>query len=130
MTMPPPPGDDPEREEPAAFRPPFEAVPEVERLRQMAQVVYILLLAGLVVGVTYLVAVVMAYVYRDDAPPWLRSHFTYQIRTFWIGLGLTVLGGLLTLVLVGWVVLLAAVVWLIVRCAKGLKAIGEHRAIG
>jgi len=28
----------------------------------------------------------MAYVNRADAPDWVRSHYRFQIRTFWIGL--------------------------------------------
>jgi uncharacterized membrane protein len=86
-----------------------------------ARVVYILYLVGIVVGLTALVGVVMAYVNRSDAPAWLASHYELQIRTFWIGLLYLLVGGLLAVVVVGYLVLLFWLVWLIVRCAKGMK---------
>lgn len=53
-----------------------------------------------------LVGVVMAYVNRGDAPEWLRAHYRYQIRTFWIG-GLCMLIGVLpSLVFIGYFILL------------------------
>ncbi|MXZ09042.1 MAG: hypothetical protein F4Y79_06295, partial [Gemmatimonadetes bacterium] len=48
-----------------------------------AKIVYILYLAELVVGITGLIGVIMAYVNRSDAPEWLASHYRFQIRTFW-----------------------------------------------
>ena len=86
-----------------------------------ALIVYILYLVGIVVGLTALVGAVMAYVNRSDAPAWLASHYEFQIRTFWIGLLYLVVGTLLTYVLVGYLVLLFWLVWVILRCAKGMK---------
>jgi uncharacterized membrane protein len=90
-------------------------------------VIYVLYLLGLVVGVTSLVAVVMAYVYRGGGPEWTASHYRFQIRTFWIGLLYGVAGLVLAFILIGWLVLAFALVWMIVRCVKGLKfaAAGE-----
>jgi uncharacterized membrane protein len=88
-------------------------------------VVYILYLVGLVVGITSLIGVIMAYVNRRDAPFWAQTHYQFQIRTFWIGLLYGVVGVLLTFVAIGVLVLLFAVVWLIVRCVKGLKFASE-----
>ena len=84
-------------------------------------VVYILYLVGLVVGITSLVGVVMAYVNRNDAPLWAQTHYRLQIRTFWIGLLYGLIGGVLTLAVIGFAVLVFVLVWLIVRCVKGLK---------
>lgn len=92
-------------------------------------VVYVLHLAGLVTGgLTSLVAVVIAYVYRGNGPAWLDEHYRYQIRTFWLGLLYFGVSGLLTLVLIGFLTWLAAVIWLVIRCVKGLKALNEKRA--
>lgn len=95
----------------------------------MALVIYILYLVGLVFGITFLVGVIMAYVNRGDAPDWLESHYTFQIRTFWIGLLLTVIGTLLALVVIGYLVLLFAVIWLIIRCAKGISLLNRRRQV-
>jgi uncharacterized membrane protein len=93
-----------------------------------ATVVYVLYLASLISGVTSIVGVVVAYLYRGKGADWLDSHFTFQIRTFWMLLLWTVVGGLLTIVLIGYLVLLGAAVWLIVRCVKGLQTLGRGEA--
>ena len=90
---------------------------------QNAKLVYILYLVGIVVGVTGIVGVVMAYINKDDAPDWLKSHYQFQIRTFWIGLLYFVVGILLTMVVIGIFILLFWCVWLIIRCVKGMKAL-------
>ena len=92
----------------------------------MVNVIYVLYLLALISGVTALIGVIMAYVYKDDGPEWLRSHYELQIRTFWMGLLIGVIGGVLTMVLIGVVVLLALAVWWIIRCVKGLRYAGER----
>ncbi|PMR78665.1 hypothetical protein C1H70_17005 [Halomonas urumqiensis] len=95
----------------------------------MPIVVYALLLAGIVTGgVTSLVGVVIAYVYRGKGPQWFDEHYRYQIRTFWIAVLYFAISGILTLVLIGFVTWLVSVVWLVVRCVKGLKSLNEKRA--
>jgi uncharacterized membrane protein len=86
-----------------------------------AKVIYILYLVSIIVGLTSLVGVVMAYIYRQDAPDWVRSHYRFQIRTFWIGLLYVVVGMLLTAAFIGFLILLFWLVWLIMRCVKGMQ---------
>jgi uncharacterized membrane protein len=88
--------------------------------RQMALVVYILFLVPFG-GLTHLVGLVLAYVTRDTAPDWLRSHYTFQIRTFWIGLLYFVISGLLCIIVIGVPLLAATTVWFVVRCALGIS---------
>ena len=83
----------------------------------------------MVVGVTPLIGLVMAYVARPEAEAWLQTHYTYQIRTFWIGLLYGAIGMLLMVVLVGFLVLLAEVIWFIVRSVKGLQALDRGKPI-
>jgi len=96
-----------------------------------AKLVYYLYLAGLVFGITGVVGVVMAYLERKDEsiPDWLKTHYTYQIKTFWIGAIFMIVGGLLALVFIGYFVLLAWVVWLVIRALKGMKALDKKEAI-
>lgn len=95
---------------------------------ESANIVYILYLASLLVGVTGIVGLVMAYVNRAGAPEWLQTHYRFQIRTFWIGL-LYVFIGLLTIILIIGVLWLGFVlIWFIVRCAKGMRAIARGEA--
>ncbi len=89
--------------------------------RDMARIIYVLYLCGLAAGITAIIGVVMAYVYRDTAPHWLKTHYQFQIRTFWIGLLYICVGCLLIFVLIGFLVLLFWVIWVIVRVVKGLR---------
>jgi uncharacterized membrane protein len=66
-----------------------------------AQIVYALYLVGLVVGITPIVGVIMAYVNRAEAPEWVQTHYRLQIRTFWIGLLYGLIGGLTCMIIVG-----------------------------
>ena len=93
-----------------------------------AKIVYILYLVGIIFGITGIIGVVMAYINRTDAPEWLQSHYQFQIRTFWIGALYMLIGVILTFVIVGYLVLLFWVVWLIVRCVKGMKSLDQKEA--
>ena len=94
--------------------------------RMMAMVIYILFLVPF--GVTHIVGLVMAYVSRDTAPDWLRSHYTFQIRTFWIGLLYFASACALCLLLIGFALLPVVVIWFIVRCALGLARLMRREA--
>lgn len=94
-----------------------------------AKIIYILYLVSILVGVTGIVGVVMAYIYKAEAPDWLQSHYQYQIRTFWISLLYVIISFLLTLVVIGFVLLFLVLIWWIVRCVKGLNALNNKQAI-
>lgn len=91
-------------------------------------VVYVLYLASLLVGVTALVGLIMAYVNVGDAPEPLKSHYRFQIRTFWLAVLYSFIGLVLALAVVGAFVFLFVAVWLIIRCVKGLKALDRGAA--
>lgn len=93
-----------------------------------AKIVYILYLVGIIFGIIGIVGVVMAYINRSDAPEWLRSHYQFQIRTFWIGALYMLIGVILAFVIIGYLVLLFWVIWLIVRCVKGMKSLEQKEA--
>lgn len=95
-----------------------------------ATLVYILYLVGLLVPVIpFIIGVVLAYMHRERMAGWLASHSEYQIRTFWMGLLYSFVSALLMIVLIGWLVYLAVVVWLVVRCVKGLQAVAREEPV-
>ncbi|MGS5089623.1 DUF4870 family protein [Hydrogenophaga sp. A37] len=99
-----------------------------EANKTLTMVIYALYASSILVGVTILVAIVMNYVKRDDvAGTWLESHFRWQIRTFWFGLLWSVLGVLSLVVVVGFAVLFANLVWFIYRIVKGWIRLNEGR---
>jgi uncharacterized membrane protein len=97
--------------------------------KQLVLVVYILYFVSYVVGITAVIGVVIAHVQVGQADPLLRSHYQFQIRTFWIGLLYLVVGLILCLIVVGFAVLLWWFVWTLVRCVKGVLALNENRPI-
>lgn len=97
--------------------------------RTMALIIYVLYCIGYFTGITAVIGVVLAYLQRRDAPEWLRSHYTYQIYTFWLGLAALVAGSLLTVVLIGFVILLLWFVWTAIRLAIGLSELHKGRPI-
>jgi uncharacterized membrane protein len=106
----------------------MEEEEKLKSLKTLAMVVYALQAAGFFVGLTWIVAVVMNYVKKDEvAGTWLESHFRWQIRTFWFGLLWGVVGGLLAIVVVGFAVLFAAAVWIIYRIVKGWLNLNDNK---
>lgn len=97
---------------------------------QLALVVYILYFTSYVIGITALVGVVIAHVQiGSTTDPMLRSHYQWQIRTFWIGILYFVIGVALCIVLIGIFVLLFWFIWTLVRTVKGVLALNENRPI-
>jgi len=94
-----------------------------------AKLIYILYLVGIIIGITGLVGVIMAYINRGDGPDWLDTHYQFQIRTFWIGLLYMVLGSLLLVYIIGYFIWLFWLIWLIVRCVKGMKQLDKGEAV-
>ena len=52
----------------------------------LALIVYILYLVGFLTGVSAVVGLIVATMQVERADPVSRTHFRFQIRTFWIGL--------------------------------------------
>jgi len=99
-------------------------------LKTLTMVVYLLQALGFIVGITWIVAVIMNYVKRDEVRgTWLESHFRWQIRTFWWGLLWSVVGGVLLLVLVGYLVLVATAIWVIYRIVKGWLYLNDGKPL-
>jgi uncharacterized membrane protein len=101
-----------------------------KELKTLTTVVYALQAAGFFLGVTWIVAVVINYVKREDvAGTWLESHFSWQIRTFWWGLLWGVIGVITAFIVVGFAVLFADTVWIIYRIVKGWLRLSENRPV-
>jgi len=99
--------------------------------RQMALIIYILYLLPMG-GVSHVVGLVLAYVSRDSAPEWLRSHYTFQIRTFWMSLLYFAIATILCITIIGLIIgipmFFAITLWLVVRCVLGLSRLVRNEA--
>lgn len=92
------------------------------------RVVYGLFLAGLITAnVTLLIGVIIAYVYRKEATPWLRAHYRYLIRTFWIGTVYFCAVFAVSVFMLGMFLWPLLGLWLGVRCVTGFLALRRHQ---
>ena len=97
--------------------------------RGLAFAVYVLYLLGYLTGITAFVGVIIAYLQSGSSGPAMKSHYTFQIKTFWFGL-LYLFGGAILLHFgVGVLILLWWFVWSLVRNTKGLLALNRNEAI-
>ncbi|WP_159589645.1 DUF4870 family protein [Chelativorans xinjiangense] len=93
------------------------------------QVIYILYLVGFVIGISALVGIVIAYMNRGKSDEWIETHYTWAIRTFWIGLLFGLVSAILMVVGIGFLLLLATAIWVIIRIIIGLQAVGRGEPI-
>jgi uncharacterized membrane protein len=91
--------------------------------------VYILYLVGFLTGITALVGVIIAYLQRDKTDQIGRSHFQFQITTFWVGLLYLIVGAITAHFAIGALIIIWWFVWTIIRCVKGLLALNEGKPI-
>lgn len=99
--------------------------------RVMSAVNYALMLAGHLIGVTTFIALIIAYARKDQASGWMRSHYEYQIHTFWmIVIGLVACGVMMITIILAPIALLVLAllwVWALVRTIVGLVRLLQGR---
>jgi len=106
-----------------------ESTPQqAEANKNITHVIYALYAASLISGVTYIIAIILNYVKREDvAGTVYESHFRWQIRTFWFSLLWGVVGAITMWIIVGFVVWAVAGIWFIYRIAKGWLRLSESK---
>lgn len=78
-------------------------------------------LASFVTGITGLVGIVLAHVWAGESKDsWSASHFSYLIRTFWFGFLGFIVAGVLSVVLIGFLMMPLIAVWVGVRSVMSL----------
>ena len=104
--------------------------PKEQQLKQFNLITYGLYFASYVVGITWLVAIIMNYVKREEVRgTWLESHVEWQIKTFWISILGYVIGFITMFFLIGFVIILITFIWNMYRLIIGLIALTENRPI-
>ncbi len=117
-------------EQSEATEKPQKASTNSDTAGSVANLVYILYLIAAVfppAGFAVIAGVAMAYMNRSDASELAQNHYSFQIRTFWIWLGLAVIGAIGTYFLVGLLFLVAVSVWFIIRCVKGMTFLNKGK---
>jgi uncharacterized membrane protein len=113
----------------AAMTLPYETERPIVSDNILAVVVYLLYCVGYFTGISALIGVIIAHVKIHDTDPVLRSHYQFQIRTFWIGLLYLAIGIPLCMVLIGIPVLVWWLLWSLIRIIKGIISVNEYKPI-
>ena len=86
-------------------------------------------LGSIIISPLVFVGVIMAYMFRKDAPEWAQDNYVYAIRTFWITLLFFILGIVLLIFVIGFLVLILAWVMFVVRSIKLYQYSGKVQTI-
>jgi len=116
------------QDNPQDFSPETPQDAQSPSLRQITQWAYALFALGLIsgglFGLASVAAVVLIYLKRDDMVATIyASHADWIIRTFWWGLLWLALSALATIIFLGWITGLIALVWMLYRLIKGWLAL-------
>lgn len=107
-----------------------EAQSWIEPGQKNVQLVYILYLVSLITAfLPLIVGMVMAYMNRGNSEEWIDSHYTYAIRTFWMGLLYSFICFVTAFIFIGFLLAIAVLVWFVIRCLKGLQAAGRKEPV-
>ena len=115
---------------------------ETQEDHTLPTVVYALYLLGLINGLTVLIGLIIAYANRDRAGPVMESHYTFQVRTFWIAIAWWVIAGILflwgiplsfiiigvPLLVAGGLIVAMTHIWFALRCILGLIYVSRGEA--
>ena len=118
--------------EASAYNPRPMATTEDLTLPVIVYVLYLLAIPTALISV--IIGVIIAYAQRDTAGPAARSHYEFLIRTFWlslvifaVGTGVCIVGGVLSVILIGIPILIVGILmllctklWYVVRCILGI----------
>lgn len=88
-----------------------------------ARLIYAGLLAGLLIPGLNVAAAVLAHLNRGKGDAVLQSHTRNQIHIFWKSVVYVLIGLVLTWFLIGVLVIMAAIIWYMLRNVKGLQSL-------
>lgn len=98
--------------------------------RGNANLVYFLYIVAPVFFQTLaVIGVVMAHLGTGKGDALVENHYRNQINIFWKMLLYCIVAGLLTFILVGILIFIAALVWYIVRIVKGMQALSAGELV-
>ncbi len=94
-----------------------------------AQLVYILYLVAIAIGITSIVGLIFAYLNRGKSEAWVDSHYTFAIRTFWIGVLYVIISSILSFIFIGYLLMFLTFVWYVIRCIKGIQQLVRNEPV-
>lgn len=111
---------------------PQENAPPPEAPGKAPWAVYALYLLSPLIALLGLAGAVVAYLSRGKGAEWVESHYTFQIRTFWIFVAAFATAVVLNLLLVpgvGVAFMLVVYLWLLIRSIYGMSQLHRRAPI-
>ncbi|QEY26306.1 DUF4870 family protein [Neisseria zalophi] len=101
-----------------------------DKLRTQAIIVYALYAASVLLGVTVIAGVIMAYMKRDEMQGTLYyDHMQYLIKTFWWSLIGCIIGYITLFIVVGSIILVVSGIWFIYRVVAGFIKLNNNKPV-
>ncbi|WP_432201336.1 DUF4870 family protein [Erythrobacter sp. W53] len=82
-------------------------------------------LGSIITGISGIVGIVLGHVWKGEGEggsneSWMTSHYTYLIRTFWIGFAASIAATVLSVILIGFLLFPVIAVWVLVRSVMSM----------
>lgn len=109
-----------------------DQVPEhiLKNTNDSLQLIYLVYAAGaLTLGFTTILGMIWVFLEKDKVDDVLKTHVSFLMQTFWKSWVFLAIGGILSLFLIGFLVLVFWFFWLIIRCVRGFKALKAGQPI-
>lgn len=91
--------------------------------------VYYLYLVGILIQFMYIPGIIIAYMYQGKSSEWMKSHYRFQIRTFWISILYLVSSSILIPLFIGFLGYIFIIVWILIRSVQGIRAFNRSQPI-
>ncbi len=103
---------------------------DTEPGKKLANIAYLLQMAGLLIGVPFFIGVIFNYLKINQVRgTWVESHFNWQIKTFWYGLVILILGLLTLANVVGGILLVFDALWVSYRIFYGWSKLNKEEQV-
>ncbi|MDH5188158.1 MAG: hypothetical protein OEW37_04285 [Rhodospirillaceae bacterium] len=99
-----------------------ESISDIEKFLTTQRIVYGLFAIGFFILPSAFAGLIVAYIVRKDAQAWLKTHYTYLIRTFWIMALYILISVLSMIILIGPLLIFASGLWFVARIVLGWMA--------
>ncbi|CAM3788221.1 DUF4870 family protein [Parendozoicomonas haliclonae] len=98
---------------------------------QTAMVAYILLAAGFVFGITFIIGGIIGLIKKDESGygEFSKKHFEFIWRTFLFSAIWSVVGLITSFIFIGYVVLVGNFIWTLYRVIKGMLKFFDDKTV-
>jgi uncharacterized membrane protein len=102
---------------------------EISATQKIAYSIYVIYLIAIILPISPIIGVIFGYVFENDARDYLKTHYRYIIRSFWIGFLYSIIACTSLVIGIGVLLIPLWMIWWLIRSAKGLKSLMRKEPI-